>query len=266
MKQSSVEISANLQLSKSIFRMELMVPAFAEVSRPGQFVMVQASEEGYDPLLRRPFSIHNITTSGELHISYKVLGKGTELMSRMAAGGTIDIVGPLGNGFTIEETEHFIVGGGMGIAPMQFLTNQIIESGGRGRIHLLLGARDKNELEAFKEYYTSYDDVDVRLATDDGSAAHHGFVTDLLQKVGEEYGAGQRMVYCCGPHPMMKAVAAISRNLGWNCQVSLETMMACGIAACLGCTVESTKTNSKGGKYLHVCQDGPVFDEGDIKW
>nr|MBF0220805.1 dihydroorotate dehydrogenase electron transfer subunit [Desulfobulbaceae bacterium] len=266
MKQSRVEISANVQLSKSIFRMELVAPEAAAAARPGQFLMVQASDDGYDPLLRRPFSIHNVTSSGEVHIAYKVIGRGTELMSRMAAGGTIDIVGPQGNGFTVNGKHHFIVGGGMGIAPMQFLTKKIVKEAGKPKVHILLGARDKAELEAFNEYYNPISGVDVRLATDDGSFAHHGLVTDLLREAGGEFGAGQHMVYCCGPHPMMKAVATLSRELGWGCQVSLETMMACGIAACLGCTVESTKLNSKGGAYLHVCQDGPVFNEGDIKW
>jgi dihydroorotate dehydrogenase electron transfer subunit len=266
MQQINVDIVANIQLSQSIFRMELDAPVIADKVSPGQFVMVRTSGGGLDPLLRRPFSVHNVTSAGELHIAYKVLGKGTELMSRMTTGGTVDIVGPLGKGFTLDESEHFVVAGGMGIAPMQLLTKTIVDKFGEGKVHLLLGARNRDDLQAFQGYYSSAKGVDVQLATDDGSVAQKGFVTDLLRGAGEKYGPGKRMVYCCGPQPMMKAVAALTRELGWNCQVSLETMMACGIAACLGCTVDSTRKNSKGGNYLHVCQDGPVFNEEDIKW
>jgi len=266
MEQVAADISANILLSKSIFRMELYAPSIAAKVVPGQFVMVRTSEDGCDPLLRRPFSVHNTTSAGEVHIVYKVLGKGTQLMSRMAAGGTVDLVGPLGKGFALEDTEHFIVGGGMGIAPMQLLTDKIVDRYGKEKVHLLLGARNKDELCAFQGYYSAKVALDVQLATDDGSLAHKGFVTDLLREAGEQYGAGRRMVYCCGPQPMMKAVASLSRKYGWRCQISLETMMACGIAACLGCTVESTRQNSKGGNYLHVCQDGPVFNEEDITW
>lgn len=266
MEQRQVEIISNRQLGPDMYRMDLAASGVATDAAPGQFVMVQANDGGVDPLLRRPFSIHAVTKEGGLQIAYKVLGKGTQCLRRKRAGDVIDIVGPLGQGYLLEDTEHFIVGGGMGIAPMKFLAERIAAQFGTDKLHFLLGARNKEELSAFESFYLAYPDIDLKLATDDGSLGIRGLVTALLADAGAIFGSGKRMVYCCGPHPMMKAVALMARELGWQCQVSLETMMACGIKACLGCTVESTRPNSKGGNYLHVCQDGPVFNGEDIKW
>ena len=248
----------NTVIAPDILRLRIAAPSLTSLAAPGQFVMVRVGT-GSDPLLRRPFSIH-AAARGELEILYKVVGRGTAILAAARVGDEIDLLGPLGQGFTIADTgPHLLVGGGMGIAPLYLLAQKILDGGQAGAV-ALLGARNAEELHPLVTLFTELG-IETMTATDDGSLGHHGLVTDLL-KAHQEAGG----VYCCGPRPMMAGVAAICAERGWPCQVSMETMMACGIKACLGCTVEAAATNSKGGAYVHVCQDGPVFAAEEIKW
>jgi dihydroorotate dehydrogenase electron transfer subunit len=261
MEQSDAIIIKNERLTEDIVRLTLLAPTIVATAKPGQFVNVKASQ-GFDPLLRRPFSIHQIYGDGTLQFVFKVIGKGTKALAELRAGQSVNLVGPLGNHFTTENN-ICLVGGGLGIAPLLFLARTILMQERPPSLKIILGARNREELTALASDFHALG-IEIALATDDGSLGHHGFVSELIPSVlGDD---NNWQVCCCGPYPMMRTVAATCRRHGWPCQVSLETMMACGISACLGCTVEASPTNSKGSQYLHVCQDGPVFNEGDIKW
>ncbi|MFH1215885.1 MAG: dihydroorotate dehydrogenase electron transfer subunit [Pseudomonadota bacterium] len=218
-----------------------------------------AGEKSDDPLLRRPFSIHRVA-GDTLTLIFKIVGRGTHNLSRMASGDVAELIGPLGNGFKIQEKAefHYLVGGGMGVAPLLFLAETIRARMPDAHVVALVGARTASELDNFRGLY-DVPDIEIKVATDDGSAGHHGFVTELLEH--EIKGKKGIHVYCCGPQMMMEKVARQCRVHGVNCQVSLEAHMACGIGACLGCAVSCAGEEKK---YLHVCKDGPVFEAGRV--
>ncbi len=253
--QTRAKVIAKESLGADICKITVRSPEISCMAIAGQFVMVQASgANSKDPLLRRPFSIHQVT-SDTFSILFKVLGRGTEILSAVQISDELDFVGPLGNGFTVTEgAVHYLVGGGMGIAPLLFLAQQLRQNDSGAKVVALIGARNKAELVALDELGGVVGGLELQVATDDGSFGQHGLVTNLLSDVSMK---GQ--VYCCGPWPMMKAVAAICREKELSCQVSLETMMACGVGACLGCAVEGAPGLS-GSNYLHVCKDGPVYE------
>ncbi len=261
MDQCDATLINNERLCSDIVRLTMRAPSIVTKAQPGQFVNLKAGS-GFDPLLRRPFSIHQIYADGTMQVLFKVLGKGTRALADLAPGRAINVVGPLGNPFETGPA-MCLVGGGLGIAPLLFLAKVARSRHPEGTVKVILGARNEAELSCFAQDFETLD-VAVHLATDDGSLGHHGLVTDLIPSVLMETAAWQ--VCCCGPYPMMKEVARICRHHHWSCQVSLETMMACGISACLGCTVAASATNRKGAPYLHVCKDGPVFFEGELEW
>jgi dihydroorotate dehydrogenase electron transfer subunit len=150
------------------------------------------------------------------------------------------------------------VGGGVGVAPLLFFAHELLKTMHRDKVTVLLGARTKEELTAVTRDFEQMGLV-AKIATDDGSLGHHGLVTELLQDLAEK---DFLSVSACGPYPMMRAVAGQCAARGWRCQVSLETMMACGVAACLGCAVR--KVGEPG--YAHVCKDGPVFAAEEVLW
>jgi dihydroorotate dehydrogenase electron transfer subunit len=212
-----------------------------------------------DPLLRRPFSIHQVLAGGLVQILFKVIGKGTRALASMEKGSKLDLLGPVGSGFVIADNfEHILVGGGIGIAPLLFLAGHILEKNASLSIKVLLGARTKGEIFALKGDFESMG-FKVDAITEDGTLGKQGLVTDLMVDLQQEKPV---MIYGCGPYPMLRAVAGTCRNNNWKCQVSLETMMACGLAACLGCAV--LRADMKG--YVHACKDGPVFDADDVAW
>lgn len=255
------EIVRQEEVAPRIFRLTFRAPEIAAAARPGQFVMVRVSE-GLDPLLRRPFSIHQATAGGEVQILYKILGKGTDLLAAMPPGRRLALLGPLGRGYDLRNGNAFcLLGGGMGIAPLFFLARELLRRVEIPPLQVLLGARTAAELAPLARDFADLGVQDLHLATDDGSLGHHGSVVALLP--GRQPGADSWSVCTCGPHPMMKAVAAACLDRGWRCQVSLETMMACGISACLGCAVPAADA---AGDYLHACKDGPVFEATEVAW
>ncbi len=246
------------QLTPDIFRITAVAPRIAGLSRPGQFVMVRVSG-GYDPLLRRPFSIHQVTANGHVQILFKVVGKGTAVLAGACVGKMLDLVGPLGRGFSLKPRRPvFLVGGGMGIAPLLFLGKWLLQDADPVETVALLGARTREELLPLVTDMEALG-IEVRTATDDGSLGHHGLVGDLIRD--QDPGLG-RQVYACGPYPMMRAVSGQAKALGWPCEVSLETMMACGLSACLGCAFP----RGDGAGHVHVCKDGPVFPAEEVAW
>jgi dihydroorotate dehydrogenase electron transfer subunit len=252
------EIIRREQVADDIYRLTVKAPDIASASMPGQFVMVR-TVEGLDPLLRRPFSIHQVAEGGMVKILFKVIGKGTKALANMEVGRKLDILGPIGRGFTVaNDSLHFLVGGGIGIAPLFFLARQILQNSEHSSIRVLLGARTKDEIFTLAGEFESMG-LAVETITEDGSLGKQGLVTELMTDVQQEKPV---MIYGCGPYPMLRAVANTCRKKKWSCQVSLETMMACGLAACLGCAVQRADMNG----YVHVCKDGPVFDMDDVAW
>lgn len=244
-------------LTPEVIRLTLLAPKIAAAALPGQFVMVRAGE-GLDPLLRRPFSIHRVNADGTLSLLFKVIGKGTRLLAGTTAGATVDLIGPLGNGFDLHPRGSFcMIGGGMGIAPLYFLAQKFRQTEYRGNNQpVLLGAQSQAELLLLAEEFSELG-YSVLTATDDGSLGHQGFITELLDEILLQV----KQVYVCGPTPMMRKVALKCRDAGVSCQVSLETHMACGLGACLGCTFPAS-----GGGYKHVCKDGPVLSAEEVIW
>lgn len=263
MYQTMPRVLEHEKISEGYFRLSLESPEVAENAVPGQFVMVKVGGTN-DPLLRRPFSIHRIQDSG-IEILYKVIGKGTGMMAHIKTGEEIDIIGPLGRGFTFESDlkEAIIVGGGIGAAPMLALAEELGKKG--KKVVVFLGGRSKNDILCKEEFKKL--GAEVHAATDDGSDEYAGFVTGLLDnyiKYPSTFPsaitiAQQRMeegnvvkIFSCGPHLMSKKVAEISYNLNIPCQVSLEAHMACGVGACLGCVIKTKGT---------VLTPPPFFDK-----
>ncbi len=218
---------------------------------PGSFVEVAV--EGAGVLLRRPISVNNIDSQGRLWLLVRRAGRGTDRLLGMQAGERLNIVGPLGNGFSLDPapgSRVLLVGGGVGVAPLLYLGQRLKQAGVEPAF--LLGARsatDLLELEEFGAVGT------VHISTEDGSAGERGLVTanSVMSRDWER-------VYCCGPAPMMKAVAAICRGREVDCEVSLENMMACGLGACLCCVEKTVKGN------VCVCTEGPVFNIKELTW
>lgn len=221
--------------------------------RPGQFVQVDADCK--DVLLRRPISINRFdSATGELWLLVRDAGKATgHLVSSVGPGSKLNILMPLGNGFTVAGQEGrrvLLVGGGVGVAPLLQLGIDLRNAGAEPEF--LLGARteaDLLEMEEFRKVGT------VNVTTEDGSAGVKGFVTDH-----PALSSPRDMICCCGPAPMMKAVAAAARAAGICCEVSLENMMACGLGACLCCVEKTVKGN------VCVCTEGPVFNINQLTW
>lgn len=255
--QEKATVQALEQLSPENYRLTLHSPLIADTARPGQFVMVSVGP-GKDPLLRRPFSFHHVGPGGLIQILFKVVGRGTELLSHMIEGGKLSILGPLGNGFVLDPRKNAcLVGGGMGIAPIRFLAEKLAHEKERKDDSIILGGRNSEEL---KSLVMDFDGLgaEVHLVTDDGTLGTHGVVTDVLVSLGL---SSESVLYCCGPKPMLFAVHKYARDNGIRCQVSIESVMACGMGACLGCSVPAAS-----GGYVHVCDDGPVFDANTLTW
>lgn len=249
MLEQRTELTAHRRVNPKVFLLTFASPKMAAQARPGQFVHLRPAGPG-SLFLRRPFSIHRVKGK-TISILYRVVGSGTSLLSDLPRGTVLDVLGPLGKGFMISKhySDHVILAGGMGLAPMQFLADRL--KGMKLNTRLFYGCSGKKELLPCP--------VPGRIiATDDGSCGDKGFVTDAFLTRLEKY--RMPMVYACGPWPMLKQTALICRQYGIDCQVSLEAFMACGVGACQGCVVKGVK------EYLTVCRQGPVFDSRDIDW
>ncbi len=257
--QLTATLAGSTWVTADIVRLTLVAPAVSQAAAPGQFVMVR-SVAALDPLLRRPFSVSRVNHDHTLELLVKVIGKGTRCLAALNEGDQLDLLGPLGHGFTLPDQGIVcLVGGGIGAAPLLFLAQRLSERLPAAAIQVLLGARNAVEATAMAAPFIALN-LPVKLATDDGTVGHHGLVGDLLTALPG--GGAPTQVFACGPHPMLAAVARISKEKGWPCQVSTEAIMACGLGACLGCAVP--KADGKG--FLHVCKQGPVFAAGDLQW
>lgn len=247
----SAPVLSHRKVSAQARRISLYLPSIAKASGPGQFLHLRIPSGSSSPLLRRPFSINDVQGNG-VSVLYEVKGTGTELLSGLRTGDTLDVVGPLGKGFVIEprRKDHLLVAGGMGLAPMGLLVRRLTGMGLKPE--LLYGCRSSAQL--MRPGLRG-----CRISSEDGSCGRKGLVTSLLLdrlKICRD-----PAVYTCGPWPMLRAVAGICRDRNIPCQVSLESLMACGVGACQGCVVRSSD-----GSYISVCDKGPVFDSRRIDW
>ena len=300
-------IISNLEVAPDCYRMEIRAGAVAEAARPGQFVHVRCLES-LEPLLRRPLSICSAGRREErVTLLYRVAGRGTGLLARKRPGEALSLLGPLGRGFTLpgEETRRAVpgaspnispgplepvaaVGGGIGVAPLFFLLEELARRD--CRVIVYIGAASAGQLLLVNEIRAL--GHDVQISTDDGSDGFRGFITDLFEEDLKQRPGGQRsivgksganktgkcnmkpgpdsrplpgFVYACGPVPMMRRVSGLASACGISCEVSLEERMGCGVGACLSC---ACKIQDREGavRYRRVCIDGPVFPAEEVVW
>lgn len=266
------EIIEQTEIAPYVFRSVLLEPTIARVSRPGQFVNVRVAD-AYDPLLRRPFSVHAVDVEhGTFSLLYDVVGRGTKLLMAKRVGDRMNLVGPLGSWFDIGESqsaEHILVAGGCGAAPIHFLSDWICRRHGCGQVTVLVGAKTGTALLCEAEFVSH--GVKVEVATEDGSFGFKGLVTELLdERLKTRNTNVDTRVYSCGPMPMMRAVARVchERHIH-SVQVSLESAMACGLGVCMGCVVKGCDHHDAtcdDWHYTRVCTEGPVYDARDLKW
>lgn len=256
MKNTSVKRVAdfnvidNISISESYSLLLLSLDNEADVGliKPGQFVQVMTPNNA--TYLRRPISVCFVEND-HLWLLVRSAGKGTEAIIKSSKGDKLNLVFPLGNGFTTGmSSSPLLIGGGVGVAPLLYLGKELAKN--CNNVKFLLGARSEKDillLNEFKKYGQVY------ISTEDGSMGEKGLVTtnSILQGYTDH-------IYCCGPMPMMKAIATIACRKNVECEVSLENTMGCGIGACLCCVEKTTKGN------VCVCSDGPVFNTNDLLW
>jgi len=279
----TVEVVENIRLATDTWRVRFHAPEMARRFIPGQFLMMRLT--GYeDPMLGRPFALYDTVLDGAgqptgVDVVYLVMGKMTSRLARFQPGDKLDVWGPLGNGFPADPVDHLIlVGGGIGQTPFLAYARESLESRQYGeparsqtraeQVTLCYGARRADYLAGVGDFERL--GIDVHLSTDDGSAGHHGFVTDVLRLVLESSaGASSRLasrrIVCCGPWRMMQAVAEVARAANVPCFASLETPMACGIGICFSC-VARIRDASGDWDYRRTCVEGPVFDAERVVW
>jgi dihydroorotate dehydrogenase electron transfer subunit len=289
-------------LATDTYRLRFKCPELAAKILPGQFLMIRLAGCN-DPLLARPFALYDTVladtvlgdasgwgaTPGQLaatgpggmagqpisvDVVYLVVGKLTGLLAQSQPGDRLDVWGPLGNGFSAEPVEHLImVAGGIGQTPFLALGRQFLGARSYGQVQrqvatacsatLCYGVRRRDLLAGEEDFRAC--GIDLRISSDDGSIGYHGLVTDLLEQALEEKSAANCRIACCGPEPMMEAVAKIALARDVRCELSLETPMACGIGICFSCVVK-TKQPDGDWDYKRTCVDGPVFDAEQIVW
>lgn len=240
-------VRENICVKAHYYRMVVEVPEELMVSEAGQFFMLQSIKDPY--ALRRPISIHQVNREEKtIEFYYEVKGKGSKSLATFRNGEGISIQGPLGKGFNpVEGKKILIIGGGMGIAPMKYLLDVLKE---KNETTFLVGGRNKEALEILDEF--SFEKLRAYITTDDGSIGMKGNVVMKLRNLLENINFDK--IYVCGPHAMMIAVAEIALERGIDCEISLENRMACGVKACVGCSILTKEGMKK------VCYDGPVFD------
>lgn len=244
---------------RGYYRLALKAPEAAAAAVPGQFVMLRVSEN-MDPLLARPFGIFSVPSKSSIEIVYRVAGRGTALLTKVEAGHTLLLLGLLGKGFPRPDKEvtPVLVAGGSGFPPLHFLSQRA-----GSRAHLFLGSKNKECLPP-TGIVKDFRDITakVHIATEDGSMGVKGMITDILNAFLTKTEQKTHLaLYACGPHAMLAAVSRIAAEHSIPCYVSMEERMACGVGACMGCSVPM-----KAGGYKRACKEGPVFDSREIEW
>ena len=255
--QETVTVVSQKQIGTGIYDLTIQTKEIAAAAKAGQFVSVYSNDAS--KLLPRPISLCGIDRkAGILRLVYRVTGEhtGTEEFSRLQAGDTMKIMGPLGNGFTVEKgRKAFLIGGGIGVPPMLQLAKEMKDAG--ENFQIVMGYRDAGTflLNEFKEQGESF------VATEDGSVGTKGNVLDAIR----ENHLDADVIYACGPTPMLRALKAYAEEQNMTCYVSMEERMACGIGACLACVCNSTDKDAHSNvKNKRICKEGPVFNAKEV--
>ena len=265
-------------LAQHTYRVRLHAPEIARRIVPGQFLMVRLPDR-HDPLLARPFALYDICVDslGEpygIEFVYHVVGKATTLLSQLANEDTLEIWGPLGNGFPAPTGGRlFCMGGGIGYTPFLAVAREALclrrygptRKPPRTDVTLCYGVRSKSDRADLSDFHNLGRDMDIQIATDDGTEGHAGYVTDLLKQAWQS-GSPPDRVYVCGPEPMMRAAATICFAAKIPCWVSLETPMACGFGVCFSCVTKIVVDTEPGWDYRRTCIEGPVFSASELVW
>ncbi|MEW6103141.1 MAG: dihydroorotate dehydrogenase electron transfer subunit [bacterium] len=230
------------EIAPSYFKMAILADIEAN---PGQFFHIKCANDNTFRL-RRPFSLHRKLEDG-FEILFEKKGFGTEFLSNLKRGDILDIIGPCGNGFKIMKKQSIIIGGGIGIAPLFELALRCRNP------KILIGAKTKDSLLCVDDFRKCK--IEPLVSTDDGSLGYHGFITDLFL---DSIDSIDFILYACGPSKMLDSVIKIAKEKNIPCQISVESIIACGVGACLGCAYKT-----KNG-YKKVCKDGPVFDVSEL--
>lgn len=240
-------------VARQTFVLTLQSSALASTTQAGQFINIKVNDLGF-PLLRRPFSVYK-SDRNNIQIIFHVIGTGTRELSMKRPGDLLDVLGPLGCSYTIngEYTTALLVAGGLGVAPLPMLTSALNESA--KQIATFLGARTKDQLVTTHL-------ANVLCATDDGSAGYHGTVVELLRSELQTKKYALPKIFACGPNPMLKSLSLLAEEFDIPCEVSLESVMACGIGICQGCPVERVGHEKK---YSLICKEGTVFESRQIR-
>ncbi|MHB8842368.1 MAG: dihydroorotate dehydrogenase electron transfer subunit [Candidatus Aquicultor sp.] len=256
MFQVKADILSKEEVIPGVFSLTIVSPEISRNAKPGQFVHILCGSENDNFVLRRPFSIHRVVPGRAFEILFKVVGKGTEALSKAKIHESLDVIGPLGNSFTYSERieSALLIAGGLGVAPLIFLAEELAER--YVKLYPMVGAQAKSQLLRYIDFKRM--GKKTYAATEDGSLGHKGTVVDLLNRTIHQI--RPQVIYACGPKGMLRKIAETADDFGIDCQVSLEAKMACGIGVCLGCACVT-----KEG-YKMVCKDGPVFNARDLVW
>ncbi|MEA3231006.1 MAG: dihydroorotate dehydrogenase electron transfer subunit [Thermodesulfobacteriota bacterium] len=265
MNRQIAKVLWNRSITPVVFRLGLSCQTGYSHTVPGQFVMVRPVDQ-LSPLLGRPFSIYSlIKKNGQIsgvELLIKVIGAGTDRLAKLKEGASVALLGPLGNGFGIhpDDSLYFLVAGGIGVAPLVFLAEKMIAKGVSTRqCEIFIGGRSSADLLGIDQFNTL--NLPVHLVTEDGSTGEKGLVTSRVEQIIKIRRPDR--VYACGPWAMLAVLADIVERHRIQCQVSIETMMGCGMGACLSCVVH---TRDPSTPYRHACTDGPVMDTRLIKF
>lgn len=246
------QVLDNIQISNSYYLLKLKVKKSILAAKPGQFYMLKCKNES--TILRRPISIHSVNEKKNIiEFYYEVKGKGTNELKNITSEQFINLQGPLGNGFNTEIKNKYIaiVGGGMGIAPLNFLIKKLAKN---NSITFICGGKNKDSLKILDNF--NLEKINTIITTDDGSLGNKGNVASPL--INSLKNKKFDKVYTCGPELMMTNIASICSQNNISCELSLEERMACGVGACVGCSI-LTKDGMK-----KVCKDGPIFNSNII--
>ena len=260
------KVLSNRELAEGHYRMSIALPAAFREAAPGQFVLVRVKDRAI-PFLGRPLGVYaQEKGKGEnrIEILYRVAGRGTGVFARLKKGDFVEIIGPLGQGFSLVRGRDRIVliAGGIGIAPLTPLVRRLRKKLPASiTLDLYYGARRADLLVGLGAVRKACSAITI--ATDDGSRGFRGPVTELVARDLMQFPPERTVIYACGPHAMLKKMSELLARHPIPCQVSVEERMACGVGACLGCVIE---VKDKETPYKRVCREGPVFDLNEIVW
>jgi len=244
-------VEKSIELDNQIFLLKIHCPEIASIIKPGEFLNVRATE-AIHPLLRRPFSVCDVE-GDYFYLMFNIYGEGTRLLAHKRAGDIIDVLGPLGKGFNLDDDYEtaVIVAGGLGAAPFPYVVRKLGQS---KKIFTFIGGKTNKDV-------ILHGMSNIKIATDDGSLGYKGNVVELLLQNLDLIKSSKVKMFACGPMAMLRELKEFCIKNNINCEASTECAMACGFGICQGCPIESVNHPEK---YLLVCKDGPVFNLKDI--